>query len=245
MGQQERVADAVIAAAGQGKRVGAGRNKLLLDLGNRTVLERTIEVFRTHPRIRCIWLVVSLQDRDEIEALTAGMEITLVDGGVRRQDSVHCALLQLRESAPPSHVLIQDGARPFTTHDLIDRILDACFEHGAAIPGVPLADTIRRVREGTTEVIDRSKLIAVQTPQGFQLDWLWNASQQAQAQDGSVTDDASLLENAGHRVHCVPGDPDNRKLTIPEDFEWARRLLVQVHPATFSSRSALSMPLHA
>ena len=245
MGQQEWVADAVIAAAGQGKRVGAGRNKLLLDLGNRTVLERTIEVFRTHPRIRCIWLVVSLQDRDEIEALTAGMEITLVDGGVRRQDSVHCALLQLRESAPPSHVLIQDGARPFTTHDLIDRILDACFEHGAAIPGVPLADTIRRVREGTTEVIDRAELIAVQTPQGFRLDWLWEASQQAQAQDGSVTDDASLLENTGHRVHCVPGDPDNRKLTTPEDLEWARRVLAQVLPAAFPSRSALPLPLHA
>ena len=86
---------------------------------------------------------------------------------------------------------------------------------------------------------------AAQTPQGFRLDWLWEASQQAQAQDGSVTDDASLLENTGHRVHCVPGDPDNRKLTTPEDLEWARRVLAQVLPAAFPSRSALPLPLHA
>ena len=110
MGQQKRAADAVIAAAGQGKRVGARRNKLLLALGDRSVLERTIEVFRTHSRIRRIWLVVSPQDRDEIETLTAGMDITLVNGGIRRQDSVHCALTQLRESEAPTHVLIQDGS---------------------------------------------------------------------------------------------------------------------------------------
>ena len=245
MGQKEWAADAVIAAAGQGKRVGAGRNKLLLNLGGKSILERTVEVFRTHPRIRRIWLVVSPEDREEIETLIAGMEISLVNGGVRRQDSVHCALTQLRESDPPSHVLIQDGARPFTTHDLIDRILDACLEHGAAIPGVPLADTIRRVRGGTTEVIARSELLAVQTPQGFRLDWLWGASQQAQQQEWAVTDDASLLENAGHRVHCVPGDPDNRKLTTPEDLEWARLLLAQILPESHLSRSETTLPFHA
>ncbi len=245
MGQKGGAADVVIAAAGQGKRVGAGHNKLLLELGGRTVLEHTLEVFRTHPCIRHIWLVVAPQDREAIATLTAGMKVRLVDGGARRQDSVHCALSQLQQADPPSHVLIQDGARPFTTHGLIDCILEACFAHGAAMPGIPLADTIRRVREDATEVIDRSELLAVQTPQGFRLDWLWEASQQAQVRDWSVTDDASLLENAGRRVQCVPGEPDNRKLTTPDDFEWAQLKLALPLSAALSSGSKIPLTLHA
>ena len=216
---------AVIVAAGQGTRMGGEHNKLLLPLGTRTILEFSIETFLKHPGIRKIFLTVSSQDRHIFEKIVP-QEVVLVKGGKRRQDSVHNALLKIiQEQQFPELVLVHDGARPFCSAKLIDRILDAAYEHGAAIPVLPLMDTIRRVTEEKTEVVERDELFAVQTPQGFLLEQLLYASMQITANKWTVTDDASMIENAGGRITTVEGDPQNLKITTPADLERADWIL--------------------
>ena len=216
---------AVIVAAGQGTRMGGEHNKLLLPLGTRTILEFSIETFLKHPGIRKIFLTVSSQDRHIFEKIVP-QEVVLVKGGKRRQDSVHNALLKIiQEQQFPELVLVHDGARPFCSARLIDRILDAAYEHGAAIPVLPLMDTIRRVTEEKTEVVERDELFAVQTPQGFLLEQLLYASMQTTANKWTVTDDASMIENAGGRITTVEGDPQNLKITTPADLERADWIL--------------------
>ncbi|HIO62136.1 MAG TPA: 2-C-methyl-D-erythritol 4-phosphate cytidylyltransferase [Deltaproteobacteria bacterium] len=216
---------AVIVAAGQGTRMGGEHNKLLLPLGTRTILEFSIETFLKHPGIRKILLTVSSQDRHIFEKIVP-QEVVLVKGGKRRQDSVHNALLKIiQEQQFPELVLVHDGARPFCSAKLIDRILDAAYEHGAAIPVLPLMDTIRRVTEEKTEVVERDELFAVQTPQGFLLEQLLYASMQITANKWTVTDDASMIENAGGRITTVEGDPQNLKITTPADLERADWIL--------------------
>ena len=220
---------AVIVAAGQGTRMGGEHNKLLLPLGTRTILEFSIETFLKHPGIRKIFLTVSSQDRHIFEKIVP-QEVVLVKGGKRRQDSVHNALLKIiQEQQFPELVLVHDGARPFCSAKLIDRILDAAYEHGAAIPVLPLMDTIRRVTEEKTEVVERDELFAVQTPQGFLLEQLLYASMQITVNKWTVTDDASMIENAGGRITTVEGDPLNLKITTPADLERADWILKSIN----------------
>lgn len=215
----------VIVAAGQGTRMGGNHNKLLLPLGTRTILEFSLELFLKHSGIRKIFLTVAAQDRHVFEKIIP-KEVVLVEGGKRRQDSVHKALLRVLQEKPvPELVLVHDGARPFCRAEIIDRVLDAALEHGAAIPVIPLVDTIRRVTKEKTEVVDRSKLFAVQTPQGFLFEQLLYASMQATANKWTVTDDASMVEKAGGRITTVEGDPQNLKITTPADLELADWLL--------------------
>ena len=158
---------AVIVAAGQGVRMGVNCNKLLLPLGTSTIIEYSLEPFLKHTGIQKIFLTVASQDRRVFEKIIPN-EVILVEGGKRRQDSVHNALLRVFQENPvPEIVLVHDGARPFCSAALIDNILTEAHEHGAVIPILPLVDTIRRVTKENTEVIDRTELFAVQTPQGF------------------------------------------------------------------------------
>ena len=223
MAEQDTVA--IIVAAGQGTRMGAKHNKLLLPLGTRTILEIGLETFIKHPRIRKIYLTVSSQDRQIFESMIPE-EIVLVEGGSRRQDSVHNALLEIMpDEHVPELVLVHDGARPFCSEKLIDRIIDAAHEHNAAIPVLPLEDTIRRITEEKTEVLDRRALFATQTPQGFRTKLILDASKQAIENKWLVTDDASLVENTGDQVSTVEGEPQNIKITTPTDLERANWIL--------------------
>ena len=216
---------AVIVAAGQGTRMGEQHNKLLLPLGTSTILEFCIEPFLKHTGIRKIYLTVASQDRRVFERIIP-KEVILVEGGKRRQDSVHKALLRVLQEKPvPELVLVHDGARPFCSAELIGRILAASFEHGAAIPVIPLVDTIRRVTKEKTEVVERSELFAVQTPQGFRTELLKDASMQAVANNWTVTDDASLVEKSGGRVATVEGEPQNIKITTSADLDRADWIL--------------------
>ena len=216
---------AVIVAAGQGNRMGEKHNKLLLPLGTSTILEFSLELFLKHTGIRKIFLTVASLDRSVFETIIP-KEVVLVEGGKRRQDSVHNALLRVMQEKPvPEIVLVHDGARPFCSTELIDRILAAAIEHGAAIPVLPLVDTIRRVTKTKTEVIERSELFTVQTPQGFRTELLKDASMQALANNLIVTDDASLVEKNGGSVATVEGEPKNIKITTPADLERADWIL--------------------
>jgi len=221
----EQDAVAVIVAAGQGTRMGAKHNKLLLPLGTRTILEKSLDIFLKHPRIRKIFLTVSSKDHQIFEKMIPE-EIVLVEGGRRRQDSVHNALLEIiQDEQVPELVLVHDGARPFCSIKLIDRIIDATLKHSAAIPVLPLEDTTRRISEGKMEVLDRRELFATQTPQGFRTELILDASKQAIEKKWAVTDDASLVGNTGNQVAVVEGEPQNIKITTPADLERANWIL--------------------
>ena len=147
----------------------------------------------------------------------------MVDGGKRRQDSVHNALLTImQEKIIPELVLVHDAARPFCSGELIDSIIDSANKYGAAIPILPVVDTIRIVRDNKTRIVDRNKLFSVQTPQGFQTKIIKDASIQAIEKKWEVTDDAALIEKMGGKVKTVLGDPQNFKITTPTDLERAK-----------------------
>ena len=172
--------------------------------------------------------VIHAQDAEAFRAATAGLlqSLSPVSGGATRQASVRAGLEALRATRP-DFVLIHDAARPFLTGALITRAIDAAAEHRAAVPAVPVADTVKKVdeREAVTETLDRSRLRLVQTPQAFAFDLIVEAHQRAAAAGrDDFTDDAALAEWAGHRVTVFPGETTNVKLTTNDDFIRAEAL---------------------
>lgn len=217
----------LIPAAGTGSRLGQGRNKLLVPLAGVPVVVRTLRAFQAHPRVAAIGVVLREADRAALEAaLPPGAAraklLPWIAGGAERQDSVYNGL-QALAGAPPDWVLVHDGARPLCTAALIDRVLDALHSAPAAVPVLPVTDTVRRIAEGRSEVVERTGLFRTQTPQGFHWDALWEAHQGARAQGWRGTDDAQLLEARGASVAFVDGEADNLKITTAADLaqaEW-------------------------
>ncbi len=154
-------------------------------------------------------------------------------GGASRQASVRNGLEALQAlEKPPKIVLIHDAARPFADPALIARAIDAARDHGAAAPGVPLADTIKEIDAAGTVVAtpERARLRAVQTPQAFDFDLILKAHRAAASRALEFTDDAMIAESSGHAVHIFEGDPSNFKLTSREDFLRAESLLLNDLP---------------
>src|SRR5579884_3208307 len=224
-------AAAVIVAAGSSRRMG-GRDKLWISLAGRLILARTIDTFVASPLISTIVLVLNAERLEDARALCAhecwekigGM----VPGGARRQDSVRAGLDKLAEIAPETRwVMIHDGARPLVTPAILEAGLRAAQEHGAAIAGVPVKDTIKQVRQGMVHTtFDRSQLWAVQTPQVFSFPLIYAAHHAPEA-EADVTDDAALLERLGQPVAIFPGAYTNIKITTLEDLVIAEALLRQ------------------
>lgn len=226
-------------AAGLGRRLGAGANKGLVRVHGRPLLSWSLETFAKHPSIGEIVVVVApgneARDRCMAEALAPlGLQdrVILVEGGERRQDSslhgIDALPSRLRDD-PETVVLIHDAARPLVSAFLITRCLRTLAENPDAagvLPALPVRETLKRVEESwITATIDRTGLWGAQTPQIFRLGPLRDAHAQALSEERTVTDDASLLEAAGHLLRVVPGDLENLKVTYPEDRIFVERLL--------------------
>ena len=218
----------IIAAAGEGRRLGAAVPKQLLEIEGQSILERSVSAFTSHQRISDVIVVLPPSLAAAPPDWMAADTIRVVAGGSRRQDSVANAFDRV---LPESDViLVHDAARPFVSSDLISRSIDAAAEHGAAIAALPASDTVKRVAgEGSqtviVETIPRVSVYLAQTPQAFRREILSAAVALGRA-GVEATDEAMLAERAGHRVHVVEGDPANVKITTARDLDRARRMAV-------------------
>ena len=217
---------AIIAAAGAGRRLGGAVPKQMLEIGGRTLLERSVSAFASHPRVSEVIVAVPADLAAEPPAWARGEDsVRLVAGGGRRQDSVAAAFDRVPASSEV--VLVHDAARPFVTAELITECIEAAARFGGAIAAMPVHDTVKRVvREDGALTIDatlpRDSIYLAQTPQAFRREVLEAAI--ALGRSGvEATDEAALAERAGFAVRIVHGEPGNIKITTAEDLAAARR----------------------
>ncbi len=219
---------AVIVAAGSASRMG-GIDKILAPLGGEPVIVRTVRNFQECDAIREIVIVTRPDLIVPISDLCHAFSKVkaVVVGGDSRDASVHLGLNALSDKC--KLVAVQDGARPFSGWQLIDRVVRAAAAYGAAAPAIPVKDTIKVVRGGlVAETPDRSTLKAVQTPQVFDFDLLRGALKKAKMDGISITDDCSAVEHMGMSVKIVDGDERNIKITTPMDLKIAEMLLEEM-----------------
>jgi 2-C-methyl-D-erythritol 4-phosphate cytidylyltransferase len=214
----------LIPAGGIGTRLGRRTPKQFLRLGGAPILAATLQHFTRHPGVQAIVVAAPAAHVARTRRLvgrSGRRPVEVVTGGATRQDSVWLAL----QAAPAAAdiVVVHDAVRPFIDRRLIDAVVAAAVEDGAAICALPIAETVKRVGDGVVEAtLDRSGLWAVQTPQAFRAAVLREAHDKAR-RDGVVgTDDAMLVERLGHPVRVVPGRAGNVKITTPEDLRRAR-----------------------
>ncbi len=215
---------AVILAAGSGTRMNSEKNKLLLEILGKTVIERTVETFSKIEEIDEIIVVCKESDLNSFEEVLAGYDISYCFGGETRQQSVMNAVETIDEC---DMIIIHDGARPLIRQADIRNTINLAAEKGAAAVGVPVKDTIKVVSAELQilDTPDRSKLIAIQTPQIFDFASYIKAMNLAKEQGKDFTDDCKLLENAGEKVYVCIGDYGNIKITTPDDIPMAEGIL--------------------
>jgi 2-C-methyl-D-erythritol 4-phosphate cytidylyltransferase len=247
----------IIPAAGSSRRY--GMDKLGQDLGGRALLLRTVELFTKRDEVRSIIVAGPPDDldgfRDRFGAQLGFHGVQIVAGGrVGRWETVRNALAVVHEDA--THVAVHDAARPGASDELIGRVFGAAEVHPAVIPGLAVADTLKRVSEETVRAeaedavadlilgeaseagtskgrfvqstVDRANLVAVQTPQIFEIGLLRRAY--AQSDLLGATDDAGLVERLGEKVLVVDGEFRNLKITVPEDLSLMRTMLGMKSP---------------
>jgi len=216
-------AAAVIVSAGLGKRFGAAKHEVLM--AGRPVLEWSLEAFHSTPEIGGIVLV--LRDTAGGEAFRRRFPkiMSVATGGEERQDSVRAGFQEL-DPGGWDVVLVHDGVRPLADGPLIRRVIEAAAATGAAVPVIPVEDTLKEVAGGIVRAtLDRTRVFRSQTPQGFQYALLKEALDEAERNGFSGTDEAALLERMGRGVAAVPGARSNIKITTPEDLKIAEDYL--------------------
>jgi 2-C-methyl-D-erythritol 4-phosphate cytidylyltransferase len=222
----------VLLAAGSGSRVGAGVNKVLLPLGDATVLGRSLRTALAVPDVARIVLVVRAGEEqavaEAVVPLLGDREVAVVAGGETRHASEWQALRVLAadiEGGNVDVVAIHDGARPLAEAELYTATIDAAREHGGAIPAAPLGHLLTRTLGSIPAVSDGQELVGVQTPQSFRASELLAAYRAAAAEGTEFTDTAGCLERYGRlRIAAVPSTRVNLKVTFPEDVALAEAL---------------------
>ncbi|HUE97365.1 MAG TPA: 2-C-methyl-D-erythritol 4-phosphate cytidylyltransferase [Longimicrobiaceae bacterium] len=215
---------AIVVAAGSGRRFAdAGPRKQYRELCGTPLLAWAIRPFLAHPEIGHTIVVVPPEDVENPPPWLRELPVERVAGGGERGDSVRNGLLHVPDAY--GSVLIHDGARPLLGRDLLERLVDAS-RVGAAIPGLPLADTVKEVDDGgwIRRTVDRSRYWRVQTPQAFPLGVLRACHERAAAEGLSTTDDAALFERFGYPVRVIEGAEENIKVTTAIDLELAEVL---------------------
>jgi 2-C-methyl-D-erythritol 4-phosphate cytidylyltransferase len=223
-------ADAIIVSAGKGQRFMEGRKKQFFLLADKPILTHTLDKFENCPLIDSILLVVGQEDMDyclkEIIEKNRYRKISqIVPGGKRRQDSVKNGMDALSRDA--NIVVIHDGVRPFVTRGMIEDSIHSAQRFGAVVLAMPVKETIKIANaDGTVlKTLDRESLWQIQTPQTFQAHVIKEAYQKATENGFVGTDDASLVERLGMKVHILPGSYTNIKITTPEDLILANLFL--------------------
>ena len=240
---------AIIAAGGRGRRLGRDRPKQLLEIGGRSLLDRSLEPFDRSDRVDEVIVVLPRELATDPPAVLGRLRkpVQVVPGGSRRQESVASGFDRV-----PGHadvVVVHDAARPFVTGALIARTVDAAFESGAACAALAARDTVKQsaAREGRTVVkatLPRETIYLAQTPQAFRTDVLRDAIALGR-QGTEATDEAALAERAGHMVRLVEGEPENIKITTEADLAFARGLVAhQNEPTGMPVRVGIGYDLH-
>jgi len=236
---------AILVAAGRGTRTGGDLPKQFRRIGGVSMLRRALSLLAKHPLVGAVQPVIRAEDRALFEAESAGIALLAPTvGGATRQASVHAGLEALA-TRPPELVLVHDAARPFATPALIARAVETAGKAGAAVPGLPVADTVKRIdADGTVEAtIARESLRLIQTPQAFAYAPLLAAHRcAADAGRDDFTDDAALAEWAGLKVAVFAGEPGNVKVTHEEDFARAEAMLAS---ALGDVRTGTGIDVHA
>lgn len=227
---------AIVVAGGTGSRMGLEQPKQFALLGGKPILIHTLQrLLSFKPELHTLVLVIhsdwwDLWQKLAEEHLGAQVQrILTVAGGDTRTQSVWNGLRAVAERMSPgakteaSLVAIQDGVRPFLTHDLLRRTYELAATQGSGIAAVPVKSSLRQRMDSGSRTVDRSEYFAVQTPQTFRLGLILDAYKTHRT--GQFTDDASVLEAAGQPVYLCEGDYDNIKITTPADMEVAQMLL--------------------
>lgn len=219
---------AIILAGGKGKRMKSDKSKQFIDLNGKPILYYTIKNFIEHQSIDKVILVIS-KDEEEFckKNVLEKFNIEVDDiayGGKERQDSVYNGLKKAEGS---DIVLIHDGARPFVSNEMIDNSIKYARLYEAAAPGVMPKDTIKvRSNDGfSKETLNRNKLVAVQTPQSFKFDLIYESHKRIAEEKIRVTDDTMVVECFGKKVYLFDGEYTNIKITTPEDMVLAEHLV--------------------
>jgi len=239
---------AIIAAGGRGLRLGGDRPKQLLEVGGRTILERSVSAFLAHDAVSEVIVALPAEMVDERlpYLMSAAKPIRVVTGGARRQDSVANAVRAASDAS--ELVVIHDAARPFASADLISRTIAAAAEAGAALAALGARDTVKQTdpsRRGAAIVsgtLPRETIFLAQTPQAFRKDVLDAALALGASGSVEATDEASLAERAGHTVRLVEGEATNIKITTAEDLVIAEAIARRAPPRT--GRAGTGYDLH-
>ncbi|MFY7884725.1 MAG: 2-C-methyl-D-erythritol 4-phosphate cytidylyltransferase [Dolichospermum sp.] len=219
----------LIPAAGSGKRMGADRNKLLLQVRSKPLIAWTLLAAEAASSISWIGIVSQPPDWDDFKSIIADLKlkktIVFIPGGSTRQESVYNGLQALPTNA--GQVLIHDGARCLATPDLFNACSEAILHCSGLIAAVPIKDTIKVVDDNDIikSTPERKRLWAAQTPQGFDVKLLKQCHAEGVRQGWEVTDDAALFEKCGIEVRIVPGEETNLKITTPQDLAIAEFIL--------------------
>jgi 2-C-methyl-D-erythritol 4-phosphate cytidylyltransferase len=231
--------EAIIVAAGRGARLGGKVAKSMRLLGGKPLFAHPVDRFLQVAEIQSIILVVASEDievaRRWIPQHQFSKPISVVPGGKERGDSVQEGL---KVVAPDTQwILIHDGARPFVTSELIQRVLSAAYATGAAIPVIPITDTVKEILGSeVVRTVPRSRLAGVQTPQAFARNRLLEAYQRAREDGFAATDDAEIVQHfTPGPIIVVQGDEDNFKITTHKDWcraeDYCKRILSEFPPS--------------